>query len=185
MSKKAKRNKTITGDGRSVSKSFLERGSTVTVDRYCKIFTRLREAITRKRPGLLTEGITFLRGNLGHHFPLWQRATSYSPEDHQQFGWDIIDHPPSSPDVAPRDFHLFPRLKEHLGGRRRFASDEQVKHFSTTSLNTQGQYYYQEGIFKLVPRSDKCLNRWLYWLYEKKSAHFTVGFVTLVSDPSS
>jgi transposase len=40
-----------------------------------------------------------------------------------QFGWDIITHPPYSPDLAPCEYHLFPKLKEHLAGRR-FSDDD-------------------------------------------------------------
>jgi transposase len=44
----------------------------------------------------------------------------------QEFGWEVFEHPAYSPDLAPSDFHLFPKLKECLGGRR-FKRDEEVK----------------------------------------------------------
>jgi len=34
-------------------------------------------------------------------------AISYS-------GWDILEHPPNSPDLAPSDFHLFPNKKKNI-----------------------------------------------------------------------
>jgi histone-lysine N-methyltransferase SETMAR len=40
----------------------------------------------------------------------------------QKFGWEVLERP----DLAPSDFHLFPKLKEFLDGRR-FKSDEEVK----------------------------------------------------------
>jgi hypothetical protein len=43
----------------------------------------------------------------------------------QEFGWESFEHPAYSPDLAPGDFHLFPKLKEILGGRC-FKSDEEV-----------------------------------------------------------
>jgi hypothetical protein len=33
----------------------------------------------------------------------------------QEFGWEVFEHPAYSPDWAPSDFHLFPKLKEFLG----------------------------------------------------------------------
>ena len=36
----------------------------------------------------------------------------------QEFRWKILSHPPYSPDSAPCDFFLFPKLKEHLKGTR-------------------------------------------------------------------
>jgi histone-lysine N-methyltransferase SETMAR len=44
----------------------------------------------------------------------------------QELGWEVFEHPAYSPDLAPSDFQLFPKLKKLLGGRR-FKSDEEVK----------------------------------------------------------
>ena len=44
----------------------------------------------------------------------------------EQFHWEIFEHPPYSPDLAPSDFSLFPKLKEHLADKR-FANDEDLK----------------------------------------------------------
>jgi histone-lysine N-methyltransferase SETMAR len=44
----------------------------------------------------------------------------------QKFGWEVFEHPAYSPDLAPSDFHFFPKLKQFLGGRC-FKSDEEVK----------------------------------------------------------
>jgi hypothetical protein len=33
---------------------------------------------------------------------------------HDEFHWDTIDHPPYCPDLAPSDFYLFLKMKEHL-----------------------------------------------------------------------
>jgi histone-lysine N-methyltransferase SETMAR len=43
-----------------------------------------------------------------------------------RYNWEVLDHPPYSPDLAPSDFHLFGALKKHLGGRR-FATDGEVQ----------------------------------------------------------
>jgi histone-lysine N-methyltransferase SETMAR len=37
--------------------------------------------------------------------------------------WELLEHPPYSPDLAPSDFHLFGPLKKHLGGKS-FADEE-------------------------------------------------------------
>ncbi|GBM41140.1 hypothetical protein AVEN_21086-1 [Araneus ventricosus] len=44
----------------------------------------------------------------------------------RSFGWEVWQHPPYSPDLAPCDFHVFGKLKEHLGGRQ-FSNDDQVQ----------------------------------------------------------
>ena len=40
-------------------------------------------------------------------------------------GFEILPHPPYSPDMAPSDFYLFPKLKSHLRGTQ-FGSNEGV-----------------------------------------------------------
>ena len=63
---------------------------------------------------------------------------------------------PYSPHLAPPDFFLFPKMKEHLAGKR-FANDEDLKDAVVTWLNNQAATWYEEGIHKLVPRYGKCL----------------------------
>jgi hypothetical protein len=41
------------------------------------------------------------------------------------FGWKQFNNPPYSPDLVPRDFHVFLHLKTSLGGRR--FHDDKVK----------------------------------------------------------
>jgi len=44
----------------------------------------------------------------------------------QRLDFSVPQHPPNGPDLAPSDFHLFPKLKEHLKGQC-FSCDEEVK----------------------------------------------------------
>jgi len=39
--------------------------------------------------------------------------------------YELLPHPPYSPDLAPCDFFLFPNMKKWLGGKR-FASNEEI-----------------------------------------------------------
>jgi len=43
----------------------------------------------------------------------------------QKLKWNVLPHPPYSPDLAPSGYHLFGPLKEHLGGKS-FRSNEEV-----------------------------------------------------------
>jgi len=68
-----------------------------------------------------------------------------------------FDHPPYSPDLAPSDFYLFSKMKEHLAGKR-FTDYEYLQHAVMDWLNSQAAFWYEEGISKLVSRYDRCLN---------------------------
>ena len=43
----------------------------------------------------------------------------------QQWGFELVEHPPYSPDLAPSDYYLFPKLNKELGGHY-FPSDNDV-----------------------------------------------------------
>lgn len=118
---------------------------------YCKLLVKLRSTIRRKRPGLLTRGVILLHDNARPHTALLTR------EKIQKFGWELLDHPPYSPDLAPSDYHLFGPLKNHLGGRR-FACDAEVEREVKLWFRKQGTNFYAEGIGALIPRWDKCIN---------------------------
>jgi histone-lysine N-methyltransferase SETMAR len=42
-----------------------------------------------------------------------------------KYGWQVLSHPPYSPDMSPPDFDLFPNLKKSLRGKR-FRSFEEL-----------------------------------------------------------
>ncbi|KOX79111.1 Histone-lysine N-methyltransferase SETMAR, partial [Melipona quadrifasciata] len=43
-----------------------------------------------------------------------------------QFDWDVLPHPPYSPDLAPSDYYLFLSLKNSLRGKS-FKSISEIK----------------------------------------------------------
>lgn len=130
---------------------FLPQGTTINADRYCETLKQLRRAIQNRRRGLLSVGVVFLHDNARPH------VARKTKELLERFQWEVIDHPPYSPDLAPSDFHLFAKLKMFLAGRH-FATDEELKDAVTKFLYELAADEYDEGIQKLVPRYDKCLN---------------------------
>ncbi|KAJ4445259.1 hypothetical protein ANN_07060 [Periplaneta americana] len=71
--------------------------------------------------------------------------------------WTVGECEVNSPDWAPSDFHLFLHLKKFLGGQR-FDGDDEVKTAVWEWFASQPGKFYNEGIERLVPRLDKCLN---------------------------
>ncbi|GFW20429.1 uncharacterized protein TNCV_4546961 [Trichonephila clavipes] len=82
---------------------FLSRGETVNADRYCETLPKLRHAIQNKR-----RGVVLLQGNARPHTA---RRTAAALTE---FGWELLDHLPLSPDHSPSDFHVFLNLKKFL-----------------------------------------------------------------------
>ncbi|KFM80042.1 Histone-lysine N-methyltransferase SETMAR, partial [Stegodyphus mimosarum] len=103
----------------------MQPGTTINADSYCETLRRLRRAIQNKRRGMLTSGIVLIHDNArAHSARVTQRLL-------QQFQWDIFEHPPYTPDLASSDFHLFPKLKQWLGGKC-FQNDSELKETVTT-----------------------------------------------------
>jgi histone-lysine N-methyltransferase SETMAR len=84
-------------------------GATINAGNYHGTLTRLKEAVCHKRPGLLSQGVLLLRSACSHI-----ACTTVNPLN--TWNWEILTYPPSSPDLAPSDFHVFPKLKKHLQG---------------------------------------------------------------------
>ena len=58
----------------------------------------------------------------------------------EKYGWQVLPHPPYSPDMSPPDFDLFPKLKKPLRWKR-FSSIEEVSNEVTRvirRINNEG-----------------------------------------------
>lgn len=84
-------------------------------------------------------------------------ASARTQQELQRLKWETFGHPAYSPDLAPSDYHLFPKLKEFLGGKQ-FTNDEELQQAVTAWLKSLAADEYNIGIEKLVPRYNKCLD---------------------------
>ena len=72
----------------------------------------LRRAIKSKRPGKLTKGVLLHQDNA----PALKSLVAMSAV--HNCGFELIDHPPYSPDLATSDYFLLPNLKKNFAGKR-------------------------------------------------------------------
>ena len=73
----------------------------------------------RKKEARKTRGVLLLQDNAPGN--LSQVAMTVATE----CGFEILPHPPYSPDMTPSGFHLFPKLKSYLRGTQ-YGSNEGV-----------------------------------------------------------
>jgi len=71
-------------------------------------------------------------------------------------GFQCLDHPSFSPDLAPSDYHLFLGLKKQLKGRH-FSSDAEVIAAAETWLDGQPFDFFLSGLQKLEQRAKECI----------------------------
>jgi hypothetical protein len=69
----------------------------------------------------------------------------------------VIPHPPYSPDSAPCDFFLFPKMKLKLNGRQ-FNTIEEIQAESQRVLDTLSEKDFQEAFQRWRRRWDLCLH---------------------------
>ncbi|XP_025829860.1 uncharacterized protein LOC112904322 [Agrilus planipennis] len=71
--------------------------------------------------------------------------------------FELMPHPPYSPDLAPSDYFLFPNLKKWLGGKR-FADNEEVIEAVNGYFEELDESVYRDGINRLEHRYEKCIS---------------------------
>ena len=72
----------------------------------------------------------------------------------KNMGIKTVPHPPYSPDLAPCDFWLFPKLKEKLTGCR-YETIEETKEAVTKVIDTLTQGDFHGALQKLLERYNK------------------------------
>lgn len=73
-------------------------------------------------------------------------------------GTPVLEHAPYSPDLAPCDFFLFPKIKSALKGTR-FESMEEVKRKSAELLNALTKEDFQHCFDQWKKRMERCVAR--------------------------
>jgi len=69
----------------------------------------------------------------------------------ENYGWQVLPHPPYSPDMSPPDFDLFPQLKKSLR-EKRFNSIEEVSNEVTRVIRHINNEGVLTGIQELPKR---------------------------------
>ncbi|GFR96878.1 histone-lysine N-methyltransferase SETMAR [Elysia marginata] len=88
----------------------LPQGQFINAVLYCNPLDRLRDAIRRKNPRLLTRGFVLQHDNATPH------SANLAQQWLQRYGWELFPHSAQNSYLVPSDFHLFGPLKCHLGG---------------------------------------------------------------------
>jgi histone-lysine N-methyltransferase SETMAR len=69
----------------------------------------------------------------------------------KELNWEILDHVPYSPDLAPSDYNLFISLRNHLNNKK-FETFEEVNDAILSYFESKLRNFYEAGIEKLVTR---------------------------------
>jgi histone-lysine N-methyltransferase SETMAR len=127
---------------------FLTKGSTVNSDRCGATLRSLKQRIRRIRP----ERNTFFL--FLHHDNARPRCSAQTQDSITSLKFTVVSHLTYSPDLAPSDFWLFPKLKETLKGKK-FSSDAEVEAAVCKWISSQPETFFMDGMKKWVERLKK------------------------------
>ena len=125
-------------------------GQTVNKEYYVEVLREFRKRFRRKKPALLKSGQWhFHQDNAPVHNSVL--VTDYLTK----MGIKTVPQPPYSPDLAHRDFCLFPKLKEKLRGCR-YETIEEMKEAVTKVIDKLTQEDFH-GAFQRLFERYKCI----------------------------
>ena len=126
-------------------------GQTVNKEYYVEVLREFRKRFRRKRPALLKSGQWhFQQDNTPVHNSIL--VTNYLTK----VGIKTLPHRPYSPDLAPCEICLFPKLKEKLRGCR-YETIEEMKEAVTKVIDTLTQEDFHGTFQKWLERYNKCI----------------------------
>ena len=126
---------------------------TINSNKYCFQLDQLKAALDEKRPELVNrKRITFHQDNTRPHVSLMTRQKLL------QLGWEVLIHPPYSPDIARSDFRLFRSLQNSLNGKN-FNSLEDCKRHVEPFFAQKHRKFWEGGIMKVPEKWQKLVEQ--------------------------
>lgn len=131
----------------------LQPGETVNGDLYKDQLQRLSEQIHLKRPftGKGPRPVKLLHDNARPHIA---RAVK---DRLLTLGWEVLQHPAYSPDIAPTDYHLFRSMQNSLTGVR-FRTLEEIRIWVDDFIKSKDENFFYTGIHSLPEKWRKVVD---------------------------
>jgi histone-lysine N-methyltransferase SETMAR len=131
---------------------YLEKGKTITGEYYSNLLTRLDEKIVRKDPVCKRNiKIIFHEDSAPAHKSVLAMGKL------RDLHYELLEHPPSSPDLVPSVFYLFPKPKLFLAGQR-FSSNQEAIAAVEGYFVDLTKNHYRVGKLALEHRWNKCIS---------------------------
>ena len=97
---------------------------------------------------MLRRGVLFHRDNAPVHKSVVAMASIH------ECGFELVQHPPYSPDLAPSDFHMFQNMERHLAEIHYNTNNDVISVFDDF-LDLQDKNFYEYVIKALEQRWKK------------------------------
>jgi histone-lysine N-methyltransferase SETMAR len=129
---------------------FHPRNTTINGPSYVETLKDLREALQEKRGVTDRQVVRLLHDNAPPHTC---RVATAAVRD---LNFELVNHPPYSPDLAPSDYYLFRLLKRALKGTS-FSDDNELVAAVNSFFDSQEESFYSDGILCLNSKWEACV----------------------------
>jgi [histone H3]-lysine36 N-dimethyltransferase SETMAR len=129
-----------------VHHELLPANRTLNSKTYCEQLDRVEQALIQKHPSLVNrKGVLILQDNARPH------VSKETRQKMEQLKWELLPHPPYSPDIAPSDFHLFQSLSHHLANKH-YRDRNDIEIDIAEFFMSKPTRFYHDGIYELPKR---------------------------------
>lgn len=130
----------------------MKTGETVTAEVYCSQLQRVHESLLKSRPALPNRWkVLLLHDNARPH------VAKKTQMKLMELDWEVLPHPPYSPDIAPSDYHLF-RAMDNFMQNKEFRNDDELKQEVDKFLTSRTRQFWEAGIDSLKDRWQKVID---------------------------
>nr|BAO79476.1 transposase [Amegilla dulcifera]BAO79481.1 transposase [Amegilla dulcifera]BAO79484.1 transposase [Amegilla dulcifera] len=131
----------------------MPQNQTINSNVHVQQLAKLNDAIQEKRPILSNrKGVVFHHDNAKPYTSLVTRQKLL------ELGWDVLSHPPYSPNLSPSDYHLFRSMQNSLNGKI-FNNADDIRSHLIQFFDSKDQKFYERGFFTLPERWQKVIDK--------------------------
>lgn len=131
---------------------YLPTGETMNAEVYCDYLEKMHAKLMKQWPALCNRhGPILLQDNARPHVSV---KTIQKLSD---MNYEVLHHPPYSPDLTPTDFYLFKHLAQFLQGKI-FTNQEDLKNAVREFFDSKSQEFFKTGIYALPKRWQMCVD---------------------------
>ncbi|KIH51038.1 transposase [Ancylostoma duodenale] len=134
---------------------FVPGGKPVSEDKFPRLITNMYKKLECKQPGLVSEldvkGLFLLCGNPRPYTSLKSTLKLH------QYRFEVLPHPPQSPDLLPSNYHVFRHLNCDLAGKD-FYTEAEVERAFLSFIASRKPEFFSDGLAELALRWRKCVS---------------------------
>jgi [histone H3]-lysine36 N-dimethyltransferase SETMAR len=131
---------------------FLKPGKTINSEIYCRQLDAFHQKLLKKQPDLVNcKTKLLLHDNAPSH------VAKQTIHKLKELGYEILPHPPYSPDISPTDYHLFLSLDNFLRSKK-FSNITDIEKAFIEFIGSRRPDFFKSGINKLVERWKNVIN---------------------------